>query len=348
MIEILEEKEENKKPEKLTLNEWFMGEECSKSLRAALGPDVDVKKYIRGVLTTIQTTENLRQCTPASVIKSVLMSAQIGLSVDARQHAFLIPRFNKELQKFEATFMPGYKGYIHKIRVSGKVLALYIEAVYRGDKFEVYRGTEPKIVHISDIESEQKPEDITHFYAMVKMTNGETEFEVMTKSQVNEIKSRAQTQMVWGKNYQQMGRKTTLLRLMQRLQLPETSEMVQVDNAYHEGRDVKFEDGVVIVDEEKDKYLDNEHMDHSMTPEKEDVISKIKRHYVRLKYNSSKQLKYQNKYLMVAELEHAKKVNLDVLYRVLFAMEVDLDDNLGHKPPLDEKMLVESNEARTK
>jgi recombinational DNA repair protein RecT len=61
------------------------------ALQQALGPDVDVKKYVRGVLTTIQTNTNgLEKCTPESVVRCVKDSAQLGLAVDRREHAFSI------------------------------------------------------------------------------------------------------------------------------------------------------------------------------------------------------------------------------------------------------------------
>jgi phage RecT family recombinase len=287
------------------------------ALQQALGPDVDVKKYVRGVLTTIQTNTNgLEKCTPESVVRCVKDSAQLGLAVDRREHAFLIPRNNSNINALEATLQPGYKGYIFKLRKIEKIKSIWVEAVFKGDNFKITKGTSPEIIHEPSMDNSHMDKDITHFYTVVFFSNGSFEFECMTRAQVDEVRKTAKTQAIWSKNFHEMGRKTVLLRINKRLQFPETAAMVQMDSLIHEGKSPYIDGGQIFENKAKD-YEDNENADTGMTPEKEKQISYINELFDVMGANNADKLKYMNRYILVPQLEYGKLKNLEMLGKVL-------------------------------
>jgi recombination protein RecT len=305
-----------------SISEWYQTEGRKKLSMALSKPVEKVDKYWRGVMTTVSTDpyQRLSQCTPSSIVKSVMVSAQIGLAIDAREHAFLIPRKNHKQGTLEATFQPGYKGYIYQMRKCPKILTVTAEPVFRSEssdpnKFFVQKGTDPLIRHIPDLECEGRSEDITHFYAVVKFDSGETEFEVMTRAQVDEIMSRAATRDIWSKNYQQMGRKTVLLRLNTRLQLPETEELARIDIASHEGKESYVdEDGEIVITQKDEEFEHNEQADYEQSEEKTDLVQRISEAGSIIGKNKAQMLADLKRVCFVNAPHEAKIDNLEKMY----------------------------------
>ena len=223
-------------PAKNELAEFLRDPVRMKEIRMALGKGADADRFVRGVLTTIAQDPKLSNATPGSIYKAMLTSAALGLEVDPRGHAYLVP-FNTD-GGVALTLIPGYKGYIYKTRQAAGVRAVFIEAVHDGDDFQVVKGLAPTIRHVPALGTNYGvDEKITHFYAAVKMDNGETEFEVMTRSQVEAVRDGLRYKSpIWEKHFQEMGRKTVFRRLTKRLQFSEISKLNAYDEALDGGR----------------------------------------------------------------------------------------------------------------
>lgn len=202
-----------------------------KELTAALPTGANVDRYARGVKTALLFNPDLQKCSTLSIIQAVLTCAQIGLEIDAKQHAYLIP-YGGAVQ-----VMPGYKGYLKKIQESAIVKMITSQVVYEGDKFEVFGGTEMRIDHRPNVEAhaQRVDENIIFIYSVIHFKNGALDFEVMSRSEIDKIKASAKTSNVWNKHYGEMGRKTVIRRFAKRLQLPETENILQVDDAHSQG-----------------------------------------------------------------------------------------------------------------
>ncbi|MDX1700465.1 MAG: recombinase RecT [Melioribacteraceae bacterium] len=300
---------------------WYEIEGGRKKLQTALGPNIDVNKYFRGIITTILTERRrndgrmIINCTADSIVKCILISAQLGLEVDFKQHAFLIPRKNKDI--LECTFMPGYRGYLYKLRSSKDIASICVEPVFDGDYFKVVKGTDPKIEHEPNLTLDNKQDNITHFYAVVTFTNGSFEFEVMSKHQIEKVRASAKTQDIWGPHFQEMGRKTVLLRLVKRLQMPETHTMSAIDNATHQGEVVDYSENQITFTREQQQIDHNPNADHSMPEEKIAIIAEINNMFDILGANEGQKLATINRWCMVPKLEQAKMKNLDMLRKML-------------------------------
>lgn len=190
-------------------------------LQAAL-PDTGItaERLSRITLTTIKMNPALLEANIDSLLGGVMQAAQLGLEPNLMGSCYLIPYKDRRSGVTTVSFQIGYRGLIDLVTRSKEVL--YVEAmpVYKGDEFRAIKGTRGELYHQQMFESEERPEDITHFYAYAKMKNGETIFRVMSAQGVNKIRDRhsksyqyQKNDSIWGQHYEAMGCKTVLKQL---------------------------------------------------------------------------------------------------------------------------------------
>lgn len=309
------------------------GEHFMKQMQLITGrSEAEIRRYATKVIYAIMTDRTasytLMKCSKESIARSVITSASLGLDIDAKEHAYLVPYWNKHKKCHEAQFMPGYKGYIYKAKKSPEIKDIQCHIVYSGDTFKVSMGTDPKLEHIPDIMAAGygKFENMIAVYSVVFFKNGMTNFEIMTRDQCLKIRDDLEKKFekesnIWRNNPGEMSRKTVTRRHAKRLQLEELEDLAIIDDAVSEGRMVsKSADNGMIefhddIGGEGDP--DSEFMDRSSTPEKENYIKQIEAYVNALNYNSAKQIKLVNKFLKVPEIKYSKIENLKKLYEYL-------------------------------
>ena len=152
-------------------------------------------QFVQVVLSEVKKNEKLMQAfkeNPASVFASVLAGAEIGLMPsDLIGEFYLIPRSMKGADgkyRMTATPMVGYKGLVSILLRSGDVTRVHSEVVYEGDEFTPTYGLEPNIVHKPNFSASRTSDKITHVYAVAKFRNGEYQFVVLTRREVEAIR----------------------------------------------------------------------------------------------------------------------------------------------------------------
>jgi recombination protein RecT len=152
-------------------------------------------QFVQVVLSEVKKNEKLMQAfkeNPASVFASVLAGAEIGLMPsDLIGEFYLIPRSMKGADgkyRMTATPMVGYKGLVSILLRSGDVTRVHSEVVYEGDEFTPTYGLEPNIVHKPNFSAPRTSDKITHVYAVAKFRNGEYQFVVLTRREVEAIR----------------------------------------------------------------------------------------------------------------------------------------------------------------
>jgi recombination protein RecT len=81
----------------------------------------------------------------------------------------------------------GYKGLINVLLRSGDVAKIHTEVVYESDEFTPIYGLEPNILHKPNFELPRTADKIRYAYAVAKMKNGEYQFAVVTRSEIETI-----------------------------------------------------------------------------------------------------------------------------------------------------------------
>lgn len=194
----------------------------SKSIKSVLPTSMQTDEKLRRIqriaLTVCENDSYLQKCDPLTVIGCVVKAASYGLEVEPSfGHAYLVP------YKGKCTLIIGYRGMMELVRRSGKVSHISARIVYENDFFEIEYGSLETIVHKPNLKDRG---EMIGVYAVATLKDtGEHQFEYMSKEQIDKIKNSAQTDMVWGKHYEEMARKTAVRRLYK--YLPMATEEAQ-------------------------------------------------------------------------------------------------------------------------
>lgn len=184
-------------------------------LLKVLPPGMDPSRFIRVSLSAISQNADLLKCTPVSIVRAIMEAAEIGLEpTGSLNRAWIVPYGQ------EATLVIGYQGLQDLARDSGKITAIWSRLVYKGDEFEEVEGSERRLVHRPAHKTED-PLEIEFAYAMAQYLDGTLDWEVMSKTQVDLIRSRSRGKngKGWVDSYGQMARKTAVRRLANSLPL---------------------------------------------------------------------------------------------------------------------------------
>lgn len=197
---------------------------------------MDQDRFVRLLLTATASNPRLLECDPISFLRAGVISAQLGLEPnDPRGEAYLIP-YGKQVQ-----FQIGYKGLMKLARRAGAA-GFGADVVYTGDEFDWMQGTEQWLRHKRH--GNDDAAQITHAWAAAKV-DGESEFVVMFRSQVDKIMHESQAwrgaekgkrDSPWHTNYDEMAIKTAIKRLCKKL--PQNAELmhaIEVDDQSERG-----------------------------------------------------------------------------------------------------------------
>ena len=157
-------------------------------------------------------TPKLLACNPQSLLGAVMQAAQLGLECDGvLGHAYLVP-FKEDVQ-----LIVGYKGLVDLARRSGQLSTIFARIVYAEDQFEYAYGLTERLEHIPTTKGD--PGEPIAVYAVARLKDGGTQFEVMSKREVEKIRerSRAKDEGPWVTDTMEMWKKTSLRRLCKML-----------------------------------------------------------------------------------------------------------------------------------
>jgi len=157
---------------------------------------ISPSQFVQVVLSEIKKNEKLLQAfieNPSSMFASILAGAEVGLiPSDMLGEFYLIPRNVKQSDgKYKQSVTPliGYKGLMNILLRSGDITRIHTEVVYEGDEFSPIYGLEPNIIHKPNFDVPRTADKIRYAYAVAKMKNGEYQFAVMTRAEIEGVKS---------------------------------------------------------------------------------------------------------------------------------------------------------------
>lgn len=194
-------------------------------LGVALPKHMTPDRMARIALTQLRKNPKLAQCTAASLGACVLQAAAMGLEPDGRR-AHLIPRDNRKAGVTECTLLIDYKGLVELAIRNGDLASIHADVVCENDDFEYNLGQIEK--HRIDL---RKPRGAVYaVYCLVKRKDGGTQSVVLTRDEVEAVRSRAQSRNdgPWVTDWNEMAKKTAFRRLSKWLVLsPEIRDAVE-------------------------------------------------------------------------------------------------------------------------
>ena len=186
---------QTKEDREKTVYDVLQNDNVRNALEEILPNNLDANRFARIALTSLRNSPKLLQCEPASFLSALLQSATLGLEPNTPLgHSYLIP-YGKE-----ATLVVGYEGYIDLAYRSGVVTSIHANVVRNGEDFEWSEGSNPYINHKPSATPQtytqgkqiyQTGRDVTHAYAIARLIGGGHVQVVMSKAEVDAIKSRS-------------------------------------------------------------------------------------------------------------------------------------------------------------
>lgn len=219
-------------PRAIGFKRLFESEGFLASLKQTLPRHIDPKRLIRVVLSAFQTNPELLECTPESVLLSLMRAASMGLEPDGGPlgQGYLVP-FNVKVKgrgngpdtwQKQCQFIPGYRGLVKLARNSGEVADVWAEVVYEKDEFEYELGLHPTLRHRRN-DSATDAGALKYAYAVARFRDGERKFVVLNKREVEKAKSvsksASSSYSPWGQWPEAMWRKTAVRQLAKLLPL---------------------------------------------------------------------------------------------------------------------------------
>ena len=200
----------------MTIKQHLLSPTMKEQIAAALPKHCSPERMVRIAITALTRTPKLAECDQSSFFKCLLDLSAWGLEPDGR-HAHLIPFRNNKLGITECQLIVDYKGLINLCWRSGQVASIHADVVCENDIFSFDQGE--IIAHKIDLKKDRGP--MYAVYAKVKLINGASKCEVMSKKEVDAIRARSKSggSGPWVTDYNEMAKKTVFRRLTKWLPL---------------------------------------------------------------------------------------------------------------------------------
>lgn len=220
-----------------TFKDLILSDGYKRQIEQALPRGFTAERLTRVVLTAMNKTPKLLDCSKESLWEAVLHCASLGLFPDALGRAYLVP-YGKVCQ-----LIIGYKGLIDLAYRSDRIGMIQIKAVYEGDKFYYDFGLCPRLEHVPC----STPGALTHVYSVVHIKGaGMPSFDVMRRDEVEKVRSRsrAANNGPWVTDYDAMAMKTVFRRHAK--VLPMSAELAQAMEVDGDSNDLSLKDAEVV------------------------------------------------------------------------------------------------------
>lgn len=202
-----------------------------KAIKSALPRHLTAERVARVALNSIRHNPKLLQCAPETLCYAIMEASSLGLEIDMRGQAYLVPFWNSKTKTDDVQLIIGYKGLLDLAWRSGKIQSVMAEVVGENDKFNVVYGLEPKLEHTPNFVDGRG--EIIAAYAVAIMKDGAKQFAVMTRADLDKVRaaSKSSESGPWAQWTEEMQKKVVLKRLCKLLPLsPEIQRATTIDD----------------------------------------------------------------------------------------------------------------------
>ncbi|MCQ5125859.1 recombinase RecT [Blautia producta] len=160
------------KQEKTPLTAYLTNDAVKKQINNVVGGK-NGTRFISSIVSAVQTTPALQECTNPSILSAALLGEALNLSPSPQLgQYYLVPFNNKNKGCKEAQFQLGYKGYIQLAKRSGVYKKINVISIKEGELVSYNPLEEELEVNLieDDIIREETP--TIGYYAMFEEVNG--------------------------------------------------------------------------------------------------------------------------------------------------------------------------------
>lgn len=214
------------------LKRYLTSASVGAALKAIAAKHVTPERLARIACVALSRVPNLLACEPASIVRSLMDAAQLGLEPNTPlKFASIVPYMNGKTKRYEAHLIVEYGGLIQLAHQSGAVDDIYAEVVRARDQFIIRYGTDKKIEHepnfAAGVDEASNPVIGAYAVAIMKGTP-RAKFVYMARPEIDAIRARspAGNSGPWVSDYAEMAKKTAIRRLWKTL--PRSAEKEQL------------------------------------------------------------------------------------------------------------------------
>lgn len=219
--------------------------------------------FINSVLTTVNSNDKLKVCSPASILSAASTAAALKLPIiPSLGLAYIVPY--KVQGGYQAAFQIGWKGFVQLAMRSGQYRRINGAKVYEGQIKEI------DFVTGEPIRGEKISDKLVGYIAYFELINGFRKTLYMTIEELKEharkysqsyaydLKS-GRRSSVWSTNFDAMAKKTVVKLLLSRYGI------INIDSNSADILRALSADQSVIQNDETLRYIDNESKDEMET-----------------------------------------------------------------------------------
>ncbi len=130
-------------------------------------------RFISSIVSAVQTTPVLQECTNPSILSAALLGEALNLSPSPQLGQFyMVPFDNKKKGCKEAQFQLGYKGYIQLAKRSGVYKKINVISIKEGELISYNPLEEELEVNLIEDDYERENTPTIGYYAMFEEVNG--------------------------------------------------------------------------------------------------------------------------------------------------------------------------------
>lgn len=225
--------------------------------------DNSAPSFISSILTIVNSSPKLKECSPNSILSAAGIAAALKLPINpSLGFAHIVPYKSKN--GTQAQFQLGWRGYVQLAMRSGQYKTLNAGAVCEGQIAEI------DFVTGEIIRGEKISDNVVGYVAYMELINGfkkslymtneelQTHAEKYSQSYAYDMRS-GKKSSVWSTNFDAMAKKTVLKKLLS------TFGIISIDQQSAALATALQADQAVITDEGF-RYIDNEHGEEKIVP----------------------------------------------------------------------------------
>lgn len=178
---------------------------------------LNTDRFLRLALTALGNNPDLSECTPASIVGSLMESAAMGLEPNVLGQSYLVPFWHRSKKKGVpdkriCTLIPGYRGLVQLGWASNQIASIRAVVHRVGDAFEYRPAADHPIMHVPG--EKTKYGEVMGAYALIwTRFGGPPMCDYMDRDDLERIRRTAKTGKVWTQHYEEQCKKTVLRRI---------------------------------------------------------------------------------------------------------------------------------------
>lgn len=162
----------NRTQQKLDFGVYLTQDAAKNEINKVLGGQAGTR-FISSIISAVQATPALLECTNGSILTSALQGEALKLSPSPQLGQFyLVPYDNKKKGVKEAQFQIGYKGYIQLAKRSGVYKKINVVSIKEGELISYNPLEEELDVHLIEDDLIRESTPTVGYYAMFEEISG--------------------------------------------------------------------------------------------------------------------------------------------------------------------------------